>query len=533
MDIFQKNETINRTEVNRTSLGLILLFAILVASFLLYWPGIVSLLAAWNRAEYSHGYIIPIIAFVIAVKRYGLPPESKGFPSSKIGITTVVIAILLGMLGRISGIADIVTYGMLLSIAGLAILFLGLKSSIPLWPAWVYLAFMLPLPNFIYWPLSIKLQFLSSQIGVFFIKLLGVPVFLEGNIIDLGTYQLQVAEACSGLRYLFPLMSFGFLFAVLYRGANWQKCLIFLSTIPITIFMNSARIGIIGFLVDRYGIKQAEGFLHVFEGWVIFALCILLLFLLAITLQWITGKRKPVSEVLDLSLHGLGHRLKRLSNVRYSNSLVLVLSLFILAFFISTTLLSRVSIHPQRSNFDQFPMELAGWTGKRAYLDFEMERVLGADDYIQVDFKDPSGAANVPVNFLVSYYQSQTEGSGIHSPEVCIPAGGWEVSKWEQTSLRLLALKGSDLVVNRAIIQKEKERQLVYYWFEQRGRRTTNDYVAKVYTVWDSVMRGRSDGALIRVITSINENNNIQVAEERLNRFLELAMNKIPDFVPP
>ena len=97
-----------------------------------------------------------------------------------------------------------------------------------------------------------------------------MPVFLEGNVIDLGVYKLQVAEACSGLRYLFPIMSFSYVFAVLYRGPVWHKIVLLLSAVPIAVLMNSFRIGVIGVLVDRYGIGQAEGFLHFFEGWIIF-----------------------------------------------------------------------------------------------------------------------------------------------------------------------------------------------------------------------------------------------------------------------
>ena len=101
-----------------------------------------------------------------------------------------------------------------------------------------------------------------------------MPVFLDGNVIDLGVYKLQVAEACSGLRYLFPIMSFTYVFAVLYRGPVWHKA------------GAAARRGAargpdeLGphrgdrLLVDRYGIGQAEGFLHVFEGWVVFLACI-------------------------------------------------------------------------------------------------------------------------------------------------------------------------------------------------------------------------------------------------------------------
>ena len=147
-------------------------------------------------------------------------------------------------------------------------------ASWAFWPAVLYLFFMLPLPQVLYLPLSLKLQTISSELGVALISLFGVPVFLEGNVIDLGSYQLQVAEACSGLRYLFPLMSFGFLFAVLYRGPTWHKLVLFFSTIPITILMNSVRIAIVGMLVSFFGTEQAEGFLHFFEGWVIFIVCI-------------------------------------------------------------------------------------------------------------------------------------------------------------------------------------------------------------------------------------------------------------------
>ena len=89
---------------------------------------------------------------------------------------------------------------------------------------------------------------------------------------------LQVAEACSGLRYLFPIMSFTYVFAVLYRGPLWQKLVLLALAVPVAVMMNAVRIGIIGILVDRYGVAQAEGFLHVFEGWVVFLSCLAILF---------------------------------------------------------------------------------------------------------------------------------------------------------------------------------------------------------------------------------------------------------------
>jgi exosortase len=170
---------------------------------------------------------------------------------------------------------------------------------------WVFLWFMLPLPSFIYWPVSTQLQLVASHIGVDIIQAMRIPVYLEGNIIDLGLYKLQVAEACSGLRYLFPLMSFGFLFAVLYQGPLWHRILLFVATIPITIAMNSFRIAVIGVLVNQYGISQAEGFLHFFEGWIIFLACIVLLYFGAFLLQRLSAKPRSVIDALDLRLTGM------------------------------------------------------------------------------------------------------------------------------------------------------------------------------------------------------------------------------------
>ena len=92
--------------------------------------------------------------------------------------------------------------------------------------------------------LTSKLQLVSSVIGVWFIRLFGGVVFLEGNVIDMGNTKLMVVEACSGLRYLFPLMSIGAIAAYLMKAPVWIRVFLFLSTIPITIFMNSFRIAV-------------------------------------------------------------------------------------------------------------------------------------------------------------------------------------------------------------------------------------------------------------------------------------------------
>ena len=125
---------------------------------------------------------------------------------------------------------------------------------------------MLPLPQVLYWKLSIFLQGVSSVIGVWFVQLAGIPVFLDGNVIDLGVYKLQVAEACSGLRYLFPILSFSYLFSILYRGPIWHKAVLLLSAAPLTVLMNSVRIGVIGILVNQLRDRAGRGLPALLRG---------------------------------------------------------------------------------------------------------------------------------------------------------------------------------------------------------------------------------------------------------------------------
>lgn len=497
-----------------------------------YWTGLASLFDAWSRPEYSHGYLIPLIAGYLFVSRaYEVDADAPAVPSSRVpGIALIATGLAVGLLGNLVQIPDISTYGFIINIAGLVLLTMGWRRGLLFWAPVFYLIFMLPLPNFIYWPLSIKLQMISSQIGVGLISLFGVPVFLDGNVIDLGVYKLQVAEACNGLRYLFPLMSFGFLFAVLYKGPFWHKALLFVSTLPITVLMNCFRIGVIGLLVNSYGIEQAEGFLHLFEGWIIFVACIGVLYLEAVLLQRFLKNRQPVHTMLEIDFPALSEKAMSLRSLAGSKSLVMAALAIAVGGIAWHLTPARAAVEPQRTPLALFPMEFSGWNGKQEQLDVTIERVLAADDYMIADFANTS--ATSPVNMFVAYYRSQTEGSGIHSPEVCIPAGGWEVSKWTSADTGLQMSSGEALTVNRAIIQKGLQRQLVYYWFEQRGRRLTSDYAAKAYTILDSMSRGRTDGALVRVVTSISQKEPIAAADERLKGFLGVALKELPEYVP-
>lgn len=507
-------------------------FALLIAgSIPIFWIGLQSLVAAWSTPEYSHGPIIPIVSLYLFLRELRKAPlPSENVRDRGPGIAVIVVSLFIAILGNLTHIPDIVTYAIIIWIGGVVLMVFGWKRGRTHQLPVLHLVFMLPLPQFIYWKLTIMLQFISSALGVWFIDLAGVSVFLEGNVIDLGVYKLQVAEACSGLRYLFPILSFSYLFAILYRGPFWHKIVLLLSAAPITVLMNSIRIGIIGILVDSYGISQAEGFLHFFEGWAIFIACILILFLMAVALQRLTSNPKPLSEAIDLDTDGLAPIAGRIVALRWSRALTVAALMTIGASAVWISIQNTEPLKVAREPFLLFPRQLEGWSGVTSQLDTDIERVLGATDYLNSTFVAPNEAG--PVNIFVAFYEKQTEGSGIHSPEVCLPVGGWEIFNLEPYELNSGVEGYGRFQVNRAVIQKGLNQQLVYYWFEQRGKRQTNDFTAKIGVVIDSLTMGRTDGALVRYVTPINPGEHESDADARLARFIGMSLVRLPRFVP-
>ena len=256
---------------------IISLVILAVLFVLIFRDGLSVMVARWASAEYSHGYMIPLIAVFLLWRYRHQLAVAKYQGGAWSGTLIVVIGLAVAVMGNVGSHHTIVQYAFLVTLFGLALTFFSWQGMRFLWFPLVYLIFMIPLPVFLHDALTIELQLIAAQIGVAVIRGFGISVFLDGVLIDLGLIRLHVAEACSGLQYLFPLVSFGFLVTYVYQGPLWHKVVFFLSTIPIAIFMNSVRVGIIGVLVEFYGIEMAEGFLHIFEGWFIFMACLAIL----------------------------------------------------------------------------------------------------------------------------------------------------------------------------------------------------------------------------------------------------------------
>jgi exosortase D (VPLPA-CTERM-specific) len=482
----------------------------------------------WHLEEYSHGILIPgIAAYLLWTRRAQF--ASMPFEGSWTGVAMVGLGLIIFFLGTLAAITTVDAYALVIVIAGCVLAVMGWKAFrwalVPI----AMLLLMNPLPQFLYANISAQLQLISSQIGVAFIRLLGISVYLEGNVIDLGSYKLEVAEACSGLRYLFPLMSVGAIMAYLINGKAWLRTVVFASTIPIAILMNSVRIGVIGVLVDRYGQEQATGFLHFFEGWVVFMICLALLTLEAWGLLRLSGDKRRFRDmfVVDQTPPKASESLAQQRKI--AAPALGAVALLLLAVYPALAIPTRAEIKVARSSFATFPMQLGQWRGRpepidKIYLDY-----LQLDDYVNANYVQPAKPA---VNFYTAWYGSQRTGVSTHSPAGCMPAGGWLIKSFEQSQLKGVSQAGVPLTVNRVVIQQGSTKQLVYYWFQQRGRDITNEYLVKWYLFWDSLTRSRTDGALVRIITPIAQDESMDLADARLTEFTHHVVSGLPSFVP-
>jgi EpsI family protein len=192
----------------------------------------------------------------------------------------------------------------------------------------------------------------------------------------------------------------------------------------------------------------------------------------------------------------------------------IVAGILLVGFIVTTLALPRpVEVFPSRTTFMEFPMQLGEWRGRRDSLDSVYSDALKLDDYVLADYASRSSNT---VNLYIAYYNSQRKGEAVHSPRSCLPGGGWQLRNFGQRTLSDIEINGQPLHVNRTLIELGDQRQLVYYWFEQRGRVITNEFAVKWYLFWDALTRNRTDGALVRLITALPPSSDEVDADRRL-----------------
>jgi EpsI family protein len=174
-------------------------------------------------------------------------------------------------------------------------------------------------------------------------------------------------------------------------------------------------------------------------------------------------------------------------------------------------------------------MQLGPWRGSRQSLEGIFTDALQLDDYVLANYVNDAGDS---ANFYVSWYNSQRKGEAVHSPRACLPGGGWQIRDFSQRTLAGVAVEGEPLRVNRALVELGNQRELVYYWFQQRGRLIDSEFSVKWYLFWDAMTRHRTDGAMVRLITALPPGGNESEADRQLTAFASQMAPELPRYIP-
>ena len=504
-------------------LPLVLVLGCLVFS---YWGIVQEMVKQWlSNEDYSHGLlIIPIAAYLVWQRRSQLKaaevrPDWRALP-------VLVFAIAVFLVGELGAELFTTRVSMLIFVVGVTWFLYGFQVLKLLCFPLAFLFLMLPLPGFIYRNLTFPLQIFSSIWSVKLLHILGVSAIREGNLIDIGFMQLQVVEACSGLRYILPLFTLGVLFAYFGQKVVWKRIVLVIATIPIAICANVLRVGGTGFIGVHWGSKAAEGFFHSFSGWVVFMLCIVFFGLVNALLKYLPGRtaKKQKTSTASIGSEDKG--------VIAWPSLLIAMAIILVTPFI-VKYLGQVPPVPLHKPLASFPVALEGWRGERSDMDPQIWERVGGQYYVIIDYHKDN---RTPVNFYVAYYEYQRKaGDFVHSPRLCLPGAGWYIEKNHVRHLSKDANKktaGPVLKFNELVTSKSGTRQLVYFWYQGRGRNFTSEFAAKFYMVWDGLWRRRTDGALVRLIMPLSQGETLDEARYTMDHFALLLTHMLGDYLP-
>jgi EpsI family protein len=183
--------------------------------------------------------------------------------------------------------------------------------------------------------------------------------------------------------------------------------------------------------------------------------------------------------------------------------------------------------HVSRKPLKEFPAQIGSWrqVGDDTRFDAETEKVLRADDYLSRNFVSSDRTASL----YVGYYATQRNGATYHSPLNCLPGSGWVMSDPARITITPIG-GGASFEANRFVIANGRERALMIYWYQGRGRAVASEYWGKIFTVLDSVRRRRSDGAMVRVMVPVG--NSQDDAQKTAVEMASQAAAQLTDFVP-
>ena len=495
----------------------------------LYWPILVKLVADWwDDPNYSHGFLVPVFsAYLVWQRRAALTAEvPRG--SWRAGLPVLLVGLALLVLGEVGAERFLAASSLVVVLAAFMLLHLGPAIARRLAFPLAYLLFAIPIPAVAFYAIAFPLQQLSATNAAWTLDLLGVPVMLDGNVIHLSQITLGVTEACSGIRSLVSMLALAVAWGALMFGRAWATALLAAAAVPITVIANAGRVVATGLIGQYLGIEYATGFFHTLSGWVIFVIAFVGLLGVYVLLRRIPALQRTPEPASAHPDGTAGERPTGHWNAAVKPSArVLVSAGLLAATFLGLQLRGTGEAIPLRKPLSAFPATLGEWQAREAtLLDGDTLQVLRPTDYLVRREVDPAGRT---LWLYVGYWDSQRKGAAQHSPKNCLPGGGWEPLEASKLTIPL-AGHSAPLTVNRFLIQKDRDQQVVLYWYLAQGRPVAGEVEARVEMVRNAIFRHRTDGAIVRVSSPVY--GSLPETTAWLVRYVQVLYPALGDYLP-
>ncbi len=436
----------------------------------------------WNRYGFSHGFLVPLVSLYLAWLQWPTLRQIPVEPAFVPGLLWLVAATVLLLASEIAGILTTGSLALILVLAGLVLLLCGYAYLKVLAFPLAYLIFMTPVLDGLTEPLVWPFQLLTANMSVSMLQALGVPVFLENSIyIILPTVTLEVARECSGAGLLIAVLAIGLPLASLTLQAWWSRITLVVSSVMIAIVANWVRLTVMGIYAQAGG-KDLHGPYHILQGlfvdWVAFGF----LFLGA----WLLGRMEPAES------RPLSHDKKESSSSILSLGPASNRAWWLACGTLAAATLALYQLDggttELKKDLATFPTVIGDWVIDHQPNNESFAGLPDVDESLTRTYRAPDGRR---VNLYVAYTKTQRQGKEL--------VGMGTAPLHEKANAMVLRVGEGSVPANRTIIDQGRRSIPVMFWYHINGTSYADRNLAKLATIKQAFLRGRTDGALVLV----------------------------------
>lgn len=468
----------------------------------------------WLIPMYSYAFLIPLISgYLIWVRRDALY-RTQPHPNYAVGAVVIVCGLVALIIGQVGSIVVLQQISFMIVLPGLVLLLFGSTALEVLMLPILFLGFMIPIWDILTESLHFPFQNLSADLGVLLLRLVGIPVYQDGVFIHLPNITLEVARSCSGVNYLIAVLATSIPLATIVLTDVRRRIALVMLAMTVSALANSLRVALIGVLAYYDLSGDLHGPYHTLHGVFVSLIGYVVIF----GGLWGLSRGQQGSSLKQSLPAGSGRKWSiGWSQVRRSWS-ILAASLMLVGTFQYVDMSHPM---PLRKNLSELSLTSMGWIGRDVP---STEKIQGADWSLSRVFR---AVSEEKVHLSVWYFEAQRQGKELVSASTAKLHSNAKMGKI------YLGIQG-EVEVNQVLQRGGDKTQLILFWYDLNGRIVAGRHAAKFYTVLDSVVHARTNGALVWVAVELHSEDQVgkDQALTTLTEFLSKLYPALQHYLP-